>query len=387
MSKVIILDRWSVLIAGIVVCIGLMLGIGRLPGLVRPEIVENRVLASLPASPKNLADLLAYPKKIDAYVNDNFPARAYFICALNYLRYKAGYSGTSRVLVGKHGWLFYDNGSHLEQGRDTPPLSVKQRKRWVTTLAGRVEQLRSKNTVYVVLSAPVKELIYPDKAPPWARFGHGSAELLEADARASDYPNLLGLRSTLIKERQAHPDVYTPYETHWTGYGARAASLALLARLNELGFPVEPAPPGEFSFTDAHRKDLARMLGISSMIQPHFPRFQHAVQAHLKETYLTDTEDPYRPKVIETGIAGKPTLQITMDSFGGELLSFLYPHFSRLIVSHPQDGFYREDLISTYHPDVVILEVIESGLGFAMGPAAEPGPSGRDRIRAHFDRQ
>lgn len=257
----------------------------------------------------------------------------------------------------------------------------------MTTLAGRVEQLRSKNAVYVVLSAPVKELVYPDKAPWWARIGHGDAELLEADARAVSYPNLLGLRSALIKERQIHRDIYTPYETHWTGYGAHAAYLALCERLNELGFPIEPTPASDFSFTDAHANDLARMLGISSLLQPYFPRFQHPVQANLKETYLSQTGGPYRPHIIETGLAGKPTIQITADSFGGELLNFLYPHFSRLIVSHPQDGFYREDLISSYHPDVVILEVVEFGLRHAMSPAAEPGLTGRDRIRDYFRRK
>lgn len=387
MAHSIWLDRWSVLIAGFAVSICLMLAINHLPGLVRPELLENRTLAVLPAVPRDMADLRAYPKKIDAYVMDNFPARPYFISGLNYLRYKAGYSGTPRILVGRHGWLFYDDGSHLEQARDATPLSQKQRRAWVTTLAGRVEHLRSINAVYVVVSAPVKELIYPEKVPRWARLGHGDAELLEADARAVSYPNLLGLRSTLIRERQTHPDVYTPYESHWTGYGARAAYLALCSRLNQLGFAIEPTPASDFSFTDAHGKDLARMLGISSLIHPYFPRFQHPVQANLKETYLRETGGPNRPHLIETGLTGKPTLQITMDSFGGELLNFLYPHFSRLIVSHPQDGFYREDLISSYHPDIVILEVVEFGLRHAMNPAAEPGPAGRDRIRDHFRRQ
>jgi hypothetical protein len=127
------------------------------------------------------------------------------------------------------------------------------------------------------------------------------------------------------------------------------------------------------------------MLGISSLIHPYFPSFQRPVQANLKTTYLSEIGGPYRPHLIETGLAGKPTLQITMDSFGGELLNFLYSHFSLVIVSHPQDGFYRADLISAYHPDVVILEVVEFGLRQAMSPTAEPGPAGRDRIRGHFN--
>lgn len=384
MARSILMDRWSVLMAAVAFCICIMLAIDRLPGFVRPELGENRNLASLPALPKNLSDLRAYAKKMDAYINDNFPARPYFIATLNYLRYKAGYSGTSKILVGNDGWLFYDDGSHLDQARDAAPLTTKQRRAWVTTLAGRAEQVRSRNAVYVVLSAPVKELVYPDKAPSWARIGHGDAELLEPDARAVGYPNLLGLRRTLIRERQAHSDIYTPYETHWTGYGARAAYVTLCERLNELGFPIQPTSASDFTLADAHAQDLARMLGISSFIQPYFPRLQHPIQANLKQTYLSETGDPNRPHIIETGLVGKPTIQITADSFGGELLNFLYPHFSRLIVSHPQDGFYREDLISRYHPDVVVLEVVEFGLRYAMSPAATPGLPGQNRIRDYF---
>ena len=378
------LDRWSALILGSLACVALMLCVNHVPGLTRPEIIENRVLAELPAVPKSLSALRDYSKKIDAHVSDNFPARPYFIATLNYLRYRLGYSGTSKIFVGHDGWLFYDDGSHLDQARDAAPLTAEQRRAWVTTLAGRVEQLRSRNAIYVVLSAPNKELIFPDKLPRWARKGHGDAEVLEADARRVNEPNLVALRRALVQERRLHADVYARYDTHWTGYGAHAAYVALCAKLKEAGFPMEPLPLSDFSPTDAHAKDLARMLGISSFVRPIFPRFQHPVQPSLKTIYLSEKADPTGPRIIETGLTGKPTIQCTEDSFGEELLNFLYPHFSRLILSHPKDGFYREDLISTYHPDVVLLEVIETGLRHAMSPAAEPKLETRDRIREYF---
>jgi len=380
-------DRWSALVVGIAGSVCLMLGVNRLPGLIRPEIGENRRLTEMPAIPRSMSALRSYPKRMDAYVADNFPARPHFIAALNYLRYKAGYSGTATVFVGKSGWLFYDDGGHLDQARNAMPLTATERRAWVSTLAARAEQLRSKNEVYIVLSAPVKELIFPDKLPRWARVGHGDAEVLEADARKLSQPNLVALRSALVRERLLHSDIYTPYDTHWTGYGARVAYRALCSKLNELGFAMEPLPLNNFSLSNSRACDLAQMLGISSLIRPYSPRLQHPIQVKLKTTYLSDKADPTRPRVVDTGLADKPTIQLTIDSFGEELLNFLYPQFSRLILSHPKDGFYREDLISTYRPNIVVLEVIESGLRFGMSPASEPEPVVRDRIREYFREQ
>ena len=74
---------------------------------------------------------------------------------------------------------------------------------------------------------------------------------------------------------------------------------------------------------------------------------------------------------------------MTRDSYSNELLPFLYPHFSRIVLSHDQDGFWRPDLIDRFKPDIVVLEVVEPGLHVAMlgGPApsaaAAPGIDGR----------
>jgi hypothetical protein len=66
---------------------------------------------------------------------------------------------------------------------------------------------------------------------------------------------------------------------------------------------------------------------------------------------------------------GKPVLQWAGDSFSNELLPYLYPHFSRIIASHHEQGWFREDLTAKYHPDVVVLEVLAAGMRHAMNPA------------------
>jgi hypothetical protein len=71
---------------------------------------------------------------------------------------------------------------------------------------------------------------------------------------------------------------------------------------------------------------------------------------------------------------------MTRDSFSNELLPFMYSHFSRIILAHNQDGFWRPDLIGRFKPDIVILEVLESGLRVAAGDGPSPSAAALARI-------
>ena len=362
--------------------LGGMLLLNHLP-LKKPALGENRILAELPSRPRTLSELRLYPKGMDAYVVDQFPARAFFIGWINYLRYKLGYSGTGRIVVGRDGWLFYDDGAHLAQARNAHPLTLEERRGWVSTLAARVQELRSRNITYVVMSAPVKELIYPDKAPAWARRGPGDGHRLAEDSSLIGCPNVVAPSDALRKTRAKVPNLYTPFETHWTGPGAYVAYVELVSRLKELGRAIEPLPQEAFSVVEVHSADLTMMLGISSFVRGTFPRYYNGpLEDNLKTTYLTEKTDWTGARIIETGLTDKPSIQLTMDSFSTELMHFLYPHFSRLIVSHHQDGFYREDLIKRYNPDIVVLEVIESGIRYAMSPASQPNKATQKLIQS-----
>jgi hypothetical protein len=76
---------------------------------------------------------------------------------------------------------------------------------------------------------------------------------------------------------------------------------------------------------------------------------------------------------------------MTRDSFSNEILPMLYPHFSRIVLAHNQDGAWRPDLIDRFKPDVVILEVVEHGLRVSMGeapPASQDAATRIDRVLA-----
>lgn len=367
--------RWD-LVAG---AAAILAALHILPKFVEaPAIAENRELATLPPRPNTQADWWALPKKLDEYVQDRFPPRPHLIAGLNQVRMLLGDSGSSRVIIGRAGWLFYDDGSHLGTARAAVPLTAPEVARWVRTLRARKQLLNQQGAAYVVLLAPVKERVYPEYAPRWMRDGGAAvdAEKLLAGSQAAGLHVVTYLLPALRNARTAQEPIYTPYDIHWTGLGAYRGYVELANALTRQGVTVPVWPLDRYTRVDTPDnlpRDVALMLGVADFVKQEFPRYEYPpVSRALKTQYLSDRHDWTGPRVVETGQAGKPVLMMTGDSFSNELLPFLYPHFSRLILAHDQDGFFRQDLIETYRPDAVVLEVLGSGARHAMGPPLEP---------------
>ena len=371
--------HWRLLIGTILV---LMAAAWLTPLWVRaPDVQENRVLAAKPAWPDRIEDLETFRKAADAYVGDHFPIRPHLIGLLNRLRLMAGVSGSRRIIVGRDGWLFFDDDTHLGAARGVPPLDGVQVRDWLMTLAGRTEYAQAHGAHYLVVTPPAKETIYPQYGPAW--YGGPSPErptlILPKLAQESGAGEALYLYPQVAAATRAGDKTFSRHDTHWTSYGAYAGYVALMNRLHSLGLTAEsPKPLSEFHKVavqpNGGPRDMALMLGVSSFVHLDYPHFDNpAAEAKLSTSYLSAKTDWTGPQVVETGEIGKPVLMITRDSFSNEILPFLYPHFSRIILSHDQDGFWRPDLIDRFKPDIVILEVVEAG--FRVAVAGGPAPS------------
>jgi hypothetical protein len=352
-----------------------------------PDIQENRVLAARPEWPKRLSDLDDFRKAADAYVADHFPVRPQMIGALNRLRMLVGVSGSNRVIIGRHGWLFYDDDTHLGAARGDPPMNGPETRAWLMTLAGRTEMLRARGVPYLVVAPPVKETIYPQNGPSWYHAPSPArvALILPKLAQASGAGEVLYLHPQIAGATRAGEKTYSLHDTHWSGYGAYAGYVGLMSRLHAMGLTEGPRPRSDFRMMDlrsgAGPRDLALMLGVSSFVDLDFPHIDdEAAEGKINRTFLGPKTDWTAPQVVDTGEIGKPTLLLTRDSFSNELLPLLYSHFSRIVVAHNQDGFWRPDLIDRFKPDIVLLEVIEPGLRVSMGEGPAPSNAAIARI-------
>lgn len=356
----------------------------------RPDIQENRTLAPPPVPPRSPADLTTFRKAADPWVADHFPARTQLIGALNALRLRLGVSGSSRVIVGREGWLFYDDGSHMGAARGEPELSDAAAQAWLEGLAGRTEALQAEGRAYVVLAPPAKETIYPEFAPDWFQLDPNRAALrLSRLARLSGAGDFIYPHAEIEHQTRWGVKTYSRHDTHWTDLGAYQGYVAFMRDLQARGLAEGPRGPENFALRTTlgeggQPRDLALMLGVASFVDVDYPLLQDMTPAQgLKITYLGPRLDWTDLRLIETGQTGKPTLLMTVDSFSNAMLPFLYPHFSRIVVAHNKDGTWRADLIARFQPDIVALEVIEGGLQAVMsgGPPASPEAQARIRRR------
>lgn len=377
--------HWRVLIATVLILMAAAFSAPMV--LPKPLMQENRILAATPRAPRGWADLERFRSEVDAYVGDRFPARAYLIPVLNRVRMMAGVSGSNRVLVGRDGWLFFDNDSHLGAARNDPPMTPEEIRSWLAGLAGRTEALKARGIAYVVVAPPLKESIYPEKAPGW--FPEPSPErpsvLLSRLAREAAAGDVLYLGDAVAAAKAGGRAVYSRHDTHWNGYGAYAGYAAMMSWLQSKGLTEGPTPVSALRPATQRggnmARDLAMMLGVASFVNL---KFTHLIDDKAGQgivtTYLSDRSDWTSPYVVDTGQSAKPVLLLTRDSFSTEIEPWLYKHFSRIILAHAQDGPFREDLIDRFNPDIVAIEMIEGGLPWIMSPAPPPSAAALTRI-------
>lgn len=351
-----------------------------------PKIQENRILAPIPRWPERFADLKAFRLASDAYVADHFPIRRHLIGVLNRVRLLAGVSGSKNVIVGRDGWLFFDDGTHLGASRGEPPMSATEIRSWLEGMAGRTEASQARATRFLVVAAPVKETIYPQFGPAWYRGPSDSRPtiVLPKLAAAAGAGDVLYLGPSVAAATRRGLKTYSRHDTHWTGYGAYAGYVGLMQKLHAMGITDGPRPISDFQLVGGSQerrpRDMALMLGVASFVAIDFPHIDNPKgMTKVRVTYLGRRRDWTAPQVIDTGEVGKPVLLMTRDSFSNEILPMMLSHFSRIVLAHNQDGTWRADLIERFKPDVVILETIEHGLRVAMngGPAASAAAEGR----------
>jgi len=330
-------------------------------------LTENRRLAARPQFPNTFSELTSYPGRLDQYIRDNFPLRTNLIVCSNTLRYVFGYSGSNAVIVGRHGWLFYDDGSHLKFWRGLR-LSDADMAAWMQDFRTRITSLNQRGIRLYLLFPPYKETIYPEKLPFWLRVHSktGLDQLIEKLKAAALDDHLIDVRKQLLAAKDPSCLLYYKFDTHWNSLGAYIAYRELMTRIHK-DFPDLNALPIK-SFPQREQNedgDLAFMLGIGNRVSTSIQRGYY-FYIEPKTDWLTTRRDVLAPRIIHTGIHNGRTLMLTKDSYSNALLPFLAHNFERIAVSYVEEGFFREDLIEKVHPDIVLIESVEQFCGIAF---------------------
>ncbi|MDQ7832117.1 MAG: hypothetical protein RDU30_10310 [Desulfovibrionaceae bacterium] len=310
------------------------------------------------------------------YLEKAFGFRKLLVKYENYLNYCLLGSSTAdlSVVAGPGGWLFLARENPelntVEDYRGTRLFTPQELAAWTAEFAARRDWLAARGIPYLVVLAPNKQTIYPEKLParynqvgPATRTDQLLAALTGAGVAVLDLrPLLLDLKKTA--------QAYYRTDSHWTPVGARAAAGDILAALARQLPGLDTTLPADLETVAAPGVggDLAAMLGLGDCFDEDkfilVPKggFQ-AVRGDASG--LAGPRDVNPADVFERPGSGLPRAVIFRDSFGQDLLPFLSEHFSRVVYQWPFPSTaqaprrFDRELILAEKPDVVVDEIVE----------------------------
>lgn len=277
------------------------------------------------------------------------------------LRLSLGDRVFPNVLVGEDGWLIFTAERSMDDYQNSLELSDQQLARIIEKLAGLQSRLTERNATLLVVIAPNKPTIYPDKMPVGIE---KLSEISRLDRLVGHLQQnlpgvLLDLRPALADGRKVG-EVYYKTDTHWNDYGVFLAYQAILGELAKTRLELVPYALEMFEFqeTGPVTWDLAFNTGSVTLkesplvIVPHFqnPAGYRELQVGSRRVLMAWTANPQLPRLL-----------MYHDSFGPRLFGLLGMHFSESVSVPHYSGrpVWSLSWIDQYSPDVVIIEFAE----------------------------
>ena len=325
------------------------------------QLNENRRLMTISdVKQKNIKKTFS---KLNNFFNDNYAFRKTFLLTHNLIMYFIFKSPPTRqVIFGKDGWIFYQTGNIIEKYQGIFSLDIDKIDKFIEIQKERKKWLKSKGIEYVLVIAPNKSTIYPEKLPSWVKKKNiNSIDLIIDKIRSTTEINVIDGKF-LIKEKKNHP-IYLSTETHWTD----TAAFLVYQKLMKIIKKMIPSTPDHFKIEEMkilkHKMgggDTTIYLGLQEIMKleidlvrlKYKPNFKIIETDGRTHTYYNENSENYN-------------IVVFADSFGGAWTHYLGEHF-KYVRWNQTYGFDIND-IYRYKPKVVIAEYAERQLWGALG--------------------
>ena len=238
---------------------GLILAALSVPGVLVPGVsTELRGQEILVRERRDLAAVSLdqawerLPRSLERGFADRLGLRTSLLGLAGALRWRGlGEAPGQEVVRGAGGWLFLDNGQHLDHWRGATAISDEDLAAWVAMFATRAREAEALGAEYRVALLPAKATLYPHLAPDrYARIGPSRRDRVAAALESAGlkvFDPVPALESARADDDPSRGDfLYHRYGPHWSGRGERVAAEALA---RELGLALRPLDwerrPGE----------------------------------------------------------------------------------------------------------------------------------------------
>lgn len=309
----------------------------------------------------------SYFKEYEKYYDENFSFRNDLIALhANISISLFDISNTHKVVIGKKGWLFYNNKSdgdptgNYQQNILVTDNDLTKIHKNITKIASFLDSLQ---IALLIVVTPDKQSIYPEFMPSnyviKNPYGKGTrTDQVISCLRDSTQAHILDLRTVLLekKDNSKFPLFYK-LDSHWNAWGAFYGYKEIM---NALSFKSRDESDYEAIQKKKESGDLALALSKKHWIEENNiqmnPNFDVNV-SHENSTNIYGVSLIGTPLIYHNENAALPKLLMLRDSYAIELCRFLPQHFreSILLSTHR----FSKEFIRKERPDVVIIEICE----------------------------
>lgn len=341
---------------------------------------ENRTQAPLPATPSDLSSLRAWPRAVDAALNDRFGLRPQLVALHNVLLFRlfGGFS-SHLILAGPNGRLFLtdswiDSPSRLSCGRGLPRDMVPRLARMSETVMRRLQDRAPRIDLLVAPGAPA---LYPSELPVWLRadceeslpFARQMLDAMAPDIRRHAFYPLAEL-AAMTEPGPAIPR----YFLHWDGAGAGLAT-ALWAE-GQRGLARRMDMQGVWHEQPSDLSGFFPGISLSGRVmQPLTGDLETCLGAACMPDVTEIAQllvDIRRYRAVHAG-AGR--VLVLSDSFGQAAAPWLARYFGEVLhitvnhldlLSQEQRRRLGHSILEEYRPDQVLLVILDASLRLTL---------------------
>ncbi len=338
------------------------------------SFTEKRLLSAFPSLPDSLSQAAAYFTDIEAYLNDHFGFRDFFIYRYQReLRKRFGTVGDeSAAHQGIDNWFYFGQTEMLLDFAGRLPVSDAQLKQRLEVYQTKKQWLAQRGIKYLLVVAPDKQRVYPEFVmKPWRKVQGRSRLQQFSDAFPEiSRQELLDLASELKKHKEE--PLFYKSDTHWTPTGSFTAYLVIAEKLEQL-FPAISMRK-EYPFTELQTRkctsgknscgDLTRMLLDFEPFDESFrelaPFENCSRKAPLDLSLASLSAEEQRLSFTTQCPQAELSAVVFRDSFFAGLEPFFSENFAQAVyLWKAYDQSTIEELSAVFKPDIVIEEIVE----------------------------
>ena len=323
------------------------------------DLFEKRQAASKPALPKNMSELETFPRQFDRYYNDNYGFRKFLISVNGTMMDKIfNESPDDRVLVGKDGWLYFDNKGSLLDAAGRAKLDDVLVAEGVMAFYRNWQNAKKRGLKYLLVIAADKSTIYPEFLPDYFTYNSRHRIDIFKDALLRQYPDfpIIDLRDVLLSAKK-NDVLYHKTDTHWNKRGAHLAYVEMMKKLN-----IAPYLSNHFKKVEGqYIGDISHIMGSNQSNRDFGLEKKFTSHITIDHDAIVQLKDQFHKVMIyKHDNANLPRLFAYKDSFFGELQDLVSEHFSYAIYANEFPCRIDYDILQTYSPDYVIQQFWES---------------------------